>query len=297
MPKSFVRRFYFDRGPIYRTLRALIITRRTLRGYRSKEKAKTPKVRAQTFKPLKLRQQQNKCPNCRRQPQNGCYNSFAIGIKHIKQKILYSKADEVNTTATAQINVRLDKELKEAGDSALAELGLTPSVAVRALWEQAARRGEAMQTIAPLLMGDALTLKLLVCTDVWLALVSDGPSQSDAAALLAQAANTGAQLLYPATALSDIYHALGGEAAQKAAWAGVDRVRKLGVAVGVDEADLMLACRYRGLAGDLAGNMALAAAERAKADYLVTFDDELLRRSTVAALSPKDMCVVLQARS
>ena len=36
--------------------------------------------------------------------------------------------------------MRLDRELKEAGDAALAELGLTPSTAVRALWEGRAFR-------------------------------------------------------------------------------------------------------------------------------------------------------------
>lgn len=178
----------------------------------------------------------------------------------------------------------------------MAELGLTPSVAIRALWEQAAARGEGLQTIASLLLGDAKALKLLVCTDVWVALVAGGRSQAEAAAFLAQATSAGAQLLYPATALPDIYQACGGEAARDVAWTGVDRVRQLGVAVGMDEAELMLACRCRGLVSDLAGNMALAAARRAKADYLVTFDEELLRCSTVAALSPKDMCVVLQAK-
>lgn len=36
---------------------------------------------------------------------------------------------------SAQMNVRLDSQLKEAGDAVLASLGMTPSQAVRALWE------------------------------------------------------------------------------------------------------------------------------------------------------------------
>ena len=36
---------------------------------------------------------------------------------------------------SAQMNVRLDPQLKEAGDAVLASLGMTPSQAVRALWE------------------------------------------------------------------------------------------------------------------------------------------------------------------
>lgn len=34
-----------------------------------------------------------------------------------------------------QMNVRMDRQLKEAGDAVLAHIGMTPSQAVRALWE------------------------------------------------------------------------------------------------------------------------------------------------------------------
>lgn len=34
-----------------------------------------------------------------------------------------------------QMNVRIDRQLKEAGDTVLAHIGMTPSQAVRALWE------------------------------------------------------------------------------------------------------------------------------------------------------------------
>ena len=197
--------------------------------------------------------------------------------------------------------MRLDRELKEAGDAALAELGPTPSTAVRALWEQAASRGKGMETIAPLLLGSANPVRLLVCADVWVALLGTDKNKQQAENLVAQARACGAELLYPATALKDVFTALveseGLSGDEAAAWQAVDRMRELGTAVGVDEADLMLACRYRGLTSDLSGNIAFAAAERAKADYMVTFDDQLLRRSTVAALAPQDMCAVLKARA
>ena len=38
------------------------------------------------------------------------------------------------TTTAAQINVRLDADLKRSGDAALSKAGMTPSQAVRALW-------------------------------------------------------------------------------------------------------------------------------------------------------------------
>ena len=48
--------------------------------------------------------------------------------------------------ATAQLNVRMDPALKAAGDAGLADIGFSPSEAVRALWTLAARRGkDAMQ--------------------------------------------------------------------------------------------------------------------------------------------------------
>ena len=43
--------------------------------------------------------------------------------------------------STAQINVKLPSDLKHEGDAALAEVGITASEIVRALWEALARRG------------------------------------------------------------------------------------------------------------------------------------------------------------
>ena len=55
--------------------------------------------------------------------------------------------------ATAQINVRLDRELKEAGDRGLARRGLTPSQAVRSLWRVFAEEGERSDAAAAALLG------------------------------------------------------------------------------------------------------------------------------------------------
>lgn len=46
-----------------------------------------------------------------------------------------------------QMNTRISKQLKSDGDAALALIGLSPSQAVRALWEKAARRGEELEQI------------------------------------------------------------------------------------------------------------------------------------------------------
>lgn len=60
------------------------------------------------------------------------------------------------TPAVAQINVRLDRELKEAGDRQLELAGYTPSQAVRALWGKLARGGEdARKALAGTFGGEA----------------------------------------------------------------------------------------------------------------------------------------------
>lgn len=57
------------------------------------------------------------------------------------------------TTTAAQINVRLDPDLKRSGDAALSRAGMTPSQAVRALWQLAAsladRPGALQDTLSP----------------------------------------------------------------------------------------------------------------------------------------------------
>lgn len=56
-------------------------------------------------------------------------------------------------TASAQINVRLDADLKRSGDAALSSAGITPSQAVRALWQLAAsladRPGALQDILSP----------------------------------------------------------------------------------------------------------------------------------------------------
>ena len=57
------------------------------------------------------------------------------------------------TTTAAQINVRLDADLKRRGDAALSMAGMTPSQAVRALWQLAAsladRPGALQDILSP----------------------------------------------------------------------------------------------------------------------------------------------------
>lgn len=54
-----------------------------------------------------------------------------------------------------QLNVRMDSELKADGTAALASIGLTPTEAVRALWQRAAERGESLEKVRALVEGNA----------------------------------------------------------------------------------------------------------------------------------------------
>lgn len=51
-------------------------------------------------------------------------------------------------TKMAQLNVRMDPELKAAGDSVLDLYGVSPSELVRAVWEKIARGGTALIQVA-----------------------------------------------------------------------------------------------------------------------------------------------------
>ncbi len=49
--------------------------------------------------------------------------------------------------SSSQVNVRMNPMLKATGDAALDEVGLSPSNAVRRLWEVMAQRGEARERL------------------------------------------------------------------------------------------------------------------------------------------------------
>ena len=76
----------------------------------------------------------------------------------------------MGSAQTAQVNVRMDAALKQAGDAALEEAGLTPSAAVRALWRKASKRGQDLEEVARL------------CTSVGTAANAPAPTANEALA-------------------------------------------------------------------------------------------------------------------
>lgn len=84
-------------------------------------------------------------------------------------------------------------------------------------------------------------------------------------------------------------------AISKLAWANLANMNEVSTLVGVDLSDFWLASKLSAFNGDIEDNLVMACAERAKADYVVTRDKGLLRRSTVCALAPEDATALLRA--
>ena len=158
-------------------------------------------------------------------------------------------------------------------------------------------------------------LSLLLDTNVLVdRYVRDRPHAAASHALICEAIKQECTLLYPARAIVDLHYQIGmyykhlaredngalskedALACQEIAWSCIDNLCEIATAVGLDESDVWLARKYRSFNHDFEDNFVLAAAERAHADYLVTSDKDLLRKATVAALSPEDMLSYLHAR-
>lgn len=154
---------------------------------------------------------------------------------------------------------------------------------------------------------------LLVDTNVWMCNYVPMRKGHDIAREFFRAAwEAGAQLLYPAPILKDVFYLLGLEykrqirmekgelthsdaaIVNELAWGCVQNIRTMATAVGIDDSDLWLACKYKALSTDLEDNVVLAAANRAKVNYLVTFDQDLIRKSPVSAMLPLDMTTLLR---
>ncbi len=153
---------------------------------------------------------------------------------------------------------------------------------------------------------------LLVDTNVWMCnYLPARTGHAETRTFLHAAWEKEAHLLYPAPILIDVFYLLGAEykrlvraekgvlgqddalAINELAWGCVQNMREVATAVGIDDSDLWLACKYKGLSTDLEDNVVFAAAKRCKADHIVTFDKSLIQRAPVSAMLPSDMCKLL----
>ena len=53
---------------------------------------------------------------------------------------------------TVQLNVRMERSLRDAGNAALERKGISPSAFVRAVWERLAQRGQALEDAVELFL-------------------------------------------------------------------------------------------------------------------------------------------------
>ena len=154
---------------------------------------------------------------------------------------------------------------------------------------------------------------LLVDTNVWMCnYVPMRSGHAEARAFFRAAWEHEAQLLFPAPILKDVFYLLGLEYKRQVradkgrlsqadaatinelAWGCVQNMREVATAVGTDDTDLWLACKYKALSTDLEDNIILAAAKRCNADLLVTFDESLIRKAPVSAMLPADAASFLR---
>lgn len=163
-------------------------------------------------------------------------------------------------------------------------------------------------------MTDGCTL--LVDTNVWLdRFMPRRPRFALAKELFDFCVREEVTLLFPMHALNDVFYQVSRDgkawlresygvlperyvpAITAQAWSCVEGMLEVGAPVGADVSDVWVAQHLRDIHGDFEDDMVLAAAERARVDYLVTSDQRLIQKATVAALAPQDMLAVLRLRA
>ena len=154
----------------------------------------------------------------------------------------------------------------------------------------------------------------LVDTNVWLDNYLGTRSDHRASCeFLDEAVRRGAPLCHAATTAKDVHYftcsflkkaarergeAVDEEfalAVSRLAWANLANMNEISTLVGMDLSDFWIASKLSSFNGDLEDNLVMACAERAKADYIVTRDKGLIKRSTVCALAPEDATALLSA--
>lgn len=154
--------------------------------------------------------------------------------------------------------------------------------------------------------------RVLLDTNVWLDAFDGARSRSRAANELIDACvHKGIDLLYAVGTAKDVYYLVGASLKRQAQTAGgvlserqaraisayaaacVANMDEVATAVGADSSDIWLARKYQRIHEDFEDCLVLAAVRRAKADFLVTSDEALLRHAPVAALSVDDFLALV----
>lgn len=157
------------------------------------------------------------------------------------------------------------------------------------------------------------TPMFLIDTNVWLDYFVPGrPFHKEAREFIQASFNKDITLLYAAITSKDLYYQFGilfkreirrendgklsnaeANVINAMAWGIVENLKGLATAVGCDDSDVWLAQKYKSIHSDYEDNFIIAAAQRAKADYLITNDTKLLQHCPVAALTIRDALAIL----
>lgn len=157
-----------------------------------------------------------------------------------------------------------------------------------------------------------LPSRVLLDTNVWLdAFDGTRPRFREANELIDVCEQKGIDLLYAVGSAKDVYYLVGASLKRQARTSGeeltegqasaisayatacVANMGEIATAVGADATDVWLARKYQRIHADFEDCLVLAAAQRSKADYLVTSDEALLRHAPVAALSLGDFLALV----
>lgn len=158
-------------------------------------------------------------------------------------------------------------------------------------------------------------IKLLIDTNVWLNyFLPDRRGHERAFELLRAACEKDALIMFPLTALKDVFYLAGavlkrcvrleqGElsdaqtrAITETCWGFIETMGELGTPVGADMSDVWLARKYRSLHSDFEDDLVVAAAQRTGADVLVTEDVALIQHAPVCAMTAQDAARYLDVR-
>ena len=155
---------------------------------------------------------------------------------------------------------------------------------------------------------------LLLDTNAWLDyLMPDRPHHKDAYQLVDYAARKDIPLMIASHCLKDLYYLFwqigkthnrnegklspdaASESARAAAWSVTEQIVRNATVVGADQSDSWVALKMKDAHFDYEDNLVIAAALRAKPQFLVTNDRKLIAHSPVATVSPDDALRFLQA--
>ena len=148
---------------------------------------------------------------------------------------------------------------------------------------------------------------IVVDTNVWLdQYLPARPHRAESHAFMDAALAQGVELAYPASIIKDVFYLVANEykrivrtetgtlsesdaqSIQRLTWGVVDNMQEIATPVGMDLADVWLASKWRRIDADLEDNLVRAAAKRANADLLVTWDKVMLSKAVVPTLTPAD---------